>query len=65
MHAVFESYKIDMDKPMVFSCGGGVVSPLVSFAASFVTGNLFPVYDVSAFDVDVLLIHSCDNCSNK
>nr|QIA61825.1 thiosulfate/3-mercaptopyruvate sulfurtransferase [Halichondria panicea] len=44
---VFESYKIDMDKPMVLTCGGAVVAPLVSFAASLVTGNIVPVYDGS------------------
>ncbi len=62
---MFESYKIDMDKPMVLTCGGAVVAPLVSFAASLVTGNIVPVYDVSAFDMDALIFLSCDNRSNS
>ncbi len=43
---MFETYQVDIDKPMVVTCGGAVVAPLMSFAASLVTGNIVPVYDV-------------------
>ena len=44
---VFESNGIDLNKPVVLMCGGGVVSPVVAFAAHLIDGNNLPVYDVS------------------
>ena len=42
----FESAGVDITKPLVIMCLGGMVSPLVSFALSLI-GITTPVYDVS------------------
>ena len=46
MYVAFESAGIDITKPLVVMCLGGMVSPLVSFALSLI-GVTTPVYDVS------------------
>ena len=48
---MFESYKIDLDKPVVMTCGGAVVAPLVCVAGFLATEKIWPVYDVSHFVV--------------
>ena len=46
MYAAFESAGVDITKPLVVMCLGGMVSPLVSFTLSLI-GVTTPVYDVS------------------
>ena len=43
---VFQSGGVDVSQPIVFSCGGAMVAPLVAFAL-YLTGLSVPVYDVS------------------
>ena len=44
--AALKSEGVDISKPLVFCCGGGIVSPLVTFAL-YVLGVTSPVYDAS------------------
>ena len=44
--AAFQSGGVDLSKPIVLTCGGAMVAPLVGFALSL-TGLSVPVYDVS------------------
>ena len=44
--AAFQSGGVDVSQPIVLSCGGAMVAPLVAFALSL-TGQSVPVYDVS------------------
>ena len=44
--AAFQSGGVDLSQPIVFTCGGAMVAPLVAFALSL-TGLSAPVYDVS------------------
>ena len=45
--AAFESGGVDLTKPIVLTCGGAMVAPLVTFALSLI-GSTAPVYDVSS-----------------
>ena len=44
--AAFQSGGVDLSQPIVLTCGGAMVAPLVAFALSL-TGLSAPVYDVS------------------
>ena len=55
---MFESYKVDLDKPVVMTCGGAVVAPLVGVAGFIATGKMWPVYDVSLLVVMLRLVHN-------
>ena len=46
VNAEFEKAVIDLDKPLVVSCGGAIVAGLVAFTAHLL-GKEVPVYDVS------------------
>jgi 3-mercaptopyruvate sulfurtransferase SseA len=46
LFAAFQSGGVDVSQPIVFSCGGAMVAPLVAFALHL-TGLSVPVYDVS------------------
>lgn len=43
--AVFEQAGIDLDQPLVASCGSGVTATILAFAA-FILHKDVPVYDV-------------------
>ena len=43
--AAFQSGGVDLTKPVVLTCGGAMVAPLVTFALSLI-GSAAPVYDV-------------------
>ena len=55
---MFESYKIDLDKPVVMTCGGAVVAPLICVAGFLATEKIWPVYDVSPIAVILRLVHN-------
>lgn len=44
--SAFQSGGVDLSQPIVLSCGGAMVAPLVAFALHL-TGLSAPVYDVS------------------
>ena len=45
VYAVFEQAGIDLDQPLVASCGSGVTASVLSFAA-YILHKDVPVYDV-------------------
>ena len=45
-NTVFDQSGVDVNKPLILTCGGAVVAPFVAFAASLIGLDL-PVYDVS------------------
>ena len=64
--SAFQSGGVDLSQPIVFTCGGAMVAPLVAFSLHL-TGLSAPVYDVSyellyySFSMDTL---SCRNCAH-
>ena len=48
----FEKAGIDLDKPLIASCGSGITACWIAFAASLL-GKEVPVYDVSDCSISV------------
>lgn len=47
MRVLFESAGVDLQKPIVFTCGGGVMATALSVAANQIGGVSHKVYDGS------------------
>ena len=50
MYVAFQSGGVDLTKPVVLTCGGAMVAPLVTFALSL-SGSTAPVYDVRTINI--------------
>ena len=54
--SAFQSGGVDLSQPIVFTCGGAMVAPLVAFSLHL-TGLSAPVYDVSYELLLLFILH--------
>jgi thiosulfate/3-mercaptopyruvate sulfurtransferase len=47
LRALFDEAGIDLDRPMVATCGSGVTAAVIAFAAAHLLGREVPIYDGS------------------
>ena len=48
-HTVFDTAGINMDEPLVATCGSGVTAAIIAMAAHIAYNKDVPVYDVSSY----------------